>query len=142
MVINPRNDIMKINFLPLLSLVLFLDLAAQRQLDIQGDPASTDTVATIKVNYPGVASVVGLAVKSEPVPGETYGTGGLFIGGEKGVWGKSNLGTGVWGSSTSNLGVGGISDSGIGVFGQSSSSRGVWGFSVTNYGVVGVSYSN
>ena len=39
-------------------------LMGQKQLDIQGNTSSTDTVAMIKVNYVGEANVVGLSVYS------------------------------------------------------------------------------
>ncbi|MCB0665337.1 MAG: hypothetical protein KDC80_05915, partial [Saprospiraceae bacterium] len=41
---------------------------AQTQLEIQGHPNSTDTVARINVNFSGVSEVVGLAVHSRPGP--------------------------------------------------------------------------
>ena len=123
-----------------LSIFLILSLHGQRQLDIQGDPGSTDTVVTIKVIYSGEEDVIGLAVISEPT--SDYGIGGYFFGGYRGVFGLSTLGRGVYGQSTSSTGVYGRSTSGIGVHGLSTSGRAVSGSSSSGYGVYGQSTSS
>ncbi|MBK8501495.1 MAG: hypothetical protein IPL46_04390 [Saprospiraceae bacterium] len=56
---------------------------AQRQLDIRGNPSSTDTVVSIRVNYMGGSDVVGLKVFSNPSLG--HGIAGDFTGGYSGV---------------------------------------------------------
>lgn len=140
--------------LPCLILVYFIQ--AQTQLNIQGDPASIDTVATIKVNYSGTSNVVGLGVYSAPA--SHLGIGGFFYGGSQGIRGQSTTGTGVSGLSYEGRGVYGISThTGVlgfsledlggyttfnvkgGVVGYSDSNPGVYGQSINNYGVVGES---
>jgi hypothetical protein len=62
-----------------IAIVLFLGcLGSAQQLDIQGDPNSTDTVAKIRVNYSGGdIDVVGLSVYSNP--SLYHGIGGAFL---------------------------------------------------------------
>lgn len=119
------------------SILLPVMLQAQRQLDIQGNPSSYDTVATIKVNYSGFTDVVGLAIRSEPSPG--FGSAGYFYGGSVGIWSKSYSGSGVRGLSTSGFGVYGKSSSDAGVYGISDSHIGVWGNSTSSLAVYGTS---
>jgi hypothetical protein len=140
--------------LPFLVLTVFIQ--AQRQLDIQGDPASIDTVATIKVNYSGTSNVVGLGVYSA-LP-NNRGVGGFFYGGSQGIRGESTTGSGVSGLSYEGHGVSGTSThTGVrgfsldtfggystfnvkgGVVGFSTSNPGVYGQSTNNYGVYGQS---
>jgi hypothetical protein len=127
----------------LLFLLSFTPSGAQTQLDIQGDPTSTDTVAKIRVNYSGLSNVVGLSVHSAPY-GDSfgYGIGGDFFGGYRGIVGRSEIGTGVYGYSDSNRGVYGRSMSGYGVLGYSDSGTGVDGYSDSGTGVYGHSDSN
>ena len=87
-------------------------LLGQHQLDIQGDPNSTETVANIRVNSTATVNLIGLDVHSEPV--SHFGVGGRFYGGRTGIIGQSNPGVGVYGSSTSGFGVHGQSSSGTG----------------------------
>ena len=110
-----------------------MNLLAQRQLDIQGDQTSTDTVATIQVNSNAFTSVVGLGVHSEPQNG--LGVGGIFYGGFRGIEGQSTSGTGIYGSSSSGTGViGDATSSGDGVYGSSASGAGIFGTSISGNG--------
>ncbi len=86
---------------------------AQTQLDLQGDPSSSDPVARIEVNYQGNTDVVGLYVISKPQP--KWGTGGLFDGGLFGVHGYSHENIGVKGSSHLGIGLRGFSNHGYGL---------------------------
>ena len=141
---------MKVFLFLTLSIFLVLSLHGQRQLDIQGDPGSTDTVVTIKVNYSGEENVIGLSVISVSGPDSDYGIGGYFYGGDTGVNGRSTDGRGVDGQSITATGVYGLSTSGTGVYGRSTSGgwgvygvsnsgRGVYGRSLSDIGVYGLS---
>jgi hypothetical protein len=146
--------IMKIISITILSLFFSFILQGQKQLDIQGNPTSPDTVATIKVNYSGTSNVVGLGVYSAPA--NHLGVGGFFYGGSQGMRGQSTTGTGVSGLSYEGRGVSGISThTGVlgfslddlggyhtfnekgGVVGYSDSNPGVYAQSISNYGVYG-----
>ena len=118
-----------------------LTIKAQKQLEVQGNPSSTDTVASIKVNYSGNIDVVGLRVYSEP--STFYGIGGHFYGGSFGIFAESEHGEGVRGRSETGIGVEGFSIDGRGMFGYSQESNGVEGLSRSSrIGVYGISYSN
>jgi hypothetical protein len=134
---------------------------AQTQLDIQGNPARTDTVAKIKVNYSGPIDVVGLSVYSAPFGEEGfYGIGGAFFGGSRGLIGNSNR-IGVEGKgkyqgiigmhidengqsiySLAHCGVQGSSWNGYGVIGLSVNNSGIYGESSYVFGVYGISYDS
>ena len=147
MEINPlfRSNIIKTVALSFASIYL----CGQTQLDIQGVPESTDTVAKIMVNYSGLVNTVGLSVQS--VTGESHGIGGYFFGGNRGifavstnkegVYGKSTLGSAVFGTSSSGSGVYGISTTGYGVQAASTTSDAVYGFSAAYNGIKGESNS-
>ncbi|NND31171.1 MAG: hypothetical protein HKN76_01180 [Saprospiraceae bacterium] len=130
-------------------------LFSQSQLDIQGDPASPDTVAIIRANYSGASNTVGLKVHSAP---EDYlGIGGVFYGGSNGMQGLSTTGAGVIGRSDEGTGVYGVSthagvlgfsltelggyhtfDQEGGVVGYSNFAPGVYGQSTDHFGIQGV----
>ena len=123
-------------------------IRAQSQLDVQGKPASTDTVAKINVNYSGYENVVGLSVKSLPAgPSEFWGIAGNFWGGNAGVYGRGNV-TGIVGESH-QIGIHGanLPDTGIvyvvfgdiGVLGTTHDGTGVMGISITDEGIYGES---
>ena len=120
----------------LITSMLPILINAQSQLEIQGDPASVDTVAIIKVNSSGVEHVVGLSVHSAPSIGS--GVAGYFYGGNIGIYGDSYFGLGVRGLSNMGTGVKGESSSFYGVLGMSSFNVGVYGFSNQDYGVYGL----
>lgn len=126
---------MKKLILPIIMVLLTFGLVAQRQLDIQGTAHSSDTVATIKVNYNGKQDVVGLGVISQP--DSLFGIGGYFKGGLLGISGEGLISAGVFGKSRSGNGISGNSTSGYGVYGHSARSTGVQGESDTTYGVFG-----
>ena len=100
-------------------------IMAQKQLVVEGNDNSVDTVATIKANYDGSSSdeVVGLYVKSVH-PNGLQGIGGTFEGGVIGLIGLSETGTGIAGDSKEGVGVTGIGSD------TSSLNTGVWG--ITN----------
>ena len=134
-------EFMRPKTLTLVLTVLAFGIHAQRQLDIQGNSNSTDTVATINVNYSGAAEVVGLAVRS--TPSTTKGKAGYFFGGDLGIHGHSNFGTGVYGQSNTNFGIHALSQSGSGIFSESTSGYGLHGFSIYKDGIYGNSvYQN
>ncbi|MDX1479137.1 MAG: hypothetical protein R3301_15590 [Saprospiraceae bacterium] len=140
-------------------------LLGQAQVRIEGDPASLDTVASVKVQYTGNTSIVGLSVRSHP--GEDLGIGGYFYGGETGLLSESFNNEAIIGVSTNSIGVYGqtagtdlaalfgfasmnsgatrgvhgkvISGSGAGVFGENTGSTGfgygVHGYNLSSQGV-------
>lgn len=129
---------MKILLLFLYLLLFSLSTIAQNRLDIQGDPASIDTVVKVVVNYSNNVNVIALSARSEPFP--QAGIGGLFYGGQRGVFSKSPSGTALYGESTNGIGVFGTSTSGIAIQGNSTSNDGVRGFNGgTGKGVSGIS---
>ena len=119
-------------FIFLVFIFISINNHAQKQLDIQGNPGSVATVASITVNYTGPLEVVGLEVTSEPQLG--VGTGGSFYGGLIGVFGQSHFGDGINGKSIDGFGVLGTSTSLTGVHGISTSHYGVFGHSMNSTG--------
>lgn len=127
---------MKLLGIILLLTAISLDLWGQRQLDIQGNASSADTVATIIVNSITASDIVGLSVRSIPQNG--MGIAGKFFGGHLAIIGESISGTGVNGESHSGNGVYGNSMSGVGVYGNSQTGQG-GSFFGGEYGVQGTS---
>jgi hypothetical protein len=146
---------MKHLFTLIFTLLLFINLIAQTQLDVQGN-SSTDTVVKITVNYTGQSDVVGLKVTSIPDGSPSNkGIGGLFIGGYRGILSTSTSGIGVSGNSQTGIGVEGSTQtgdyaisgtnngSGDGVYGEADSfnSSAVFGQNNKGNGVTGSSTS-
>ena len=114
----------------------------QSRLDVQGDPASLQTVIISKVNHVGNNDL--RAVDGTSITNPGYGVGGRFTGGYKGIDALSSGGAysfdplyGVYGRATGTAGTR------IGTYGTAeggSSNYGVMGYvngGVNHYGVYG-----
>jgi len=138
------------NIILLIFAILSNYLLAQKQLEIQGDPSSPDTVALIKVNYDGFSSnePIGLVVTT-PEAILFKGIAASFQGNRLGISTRSNSGTALLAQSQSGTGLVARSISGQGIIGINQLDTnfyyyftdrfGVMGFSDDSIGVLGIS---
>lgn len=128
------------SILTVIALLFALHLPAQTQLEIQGDPSSTDTVAIIKVNYSGFSSdeAIGLVVSTpESIIGK--GIAGSFWGARRGLVAGSDNGIALFAESHNGLGLSAKSNMNSGIVGVSQLNQNLI-FNITDKaGVIGIS---